>query len=252
MMDNPLFSTFAAAYVRGEALRAQANGGHIRSMDTQINGRSLALPSALLETPLDSLTETDIQTLLQAGRSAGLKLYRFKRRDTDLPRVKRVLGILRALNVETLLDVGSGRGVFLWPCLNAFAQLGITSLDVLPGRVEFLQTTAQGGLSRLHALQADICSCPVASRSFDAVTMLEVLEHIPDAAAAVRQAVRIARRHVVVSVPSKPDDNPEHLHLFTREALCELFTQAGCARVSVDGVLNHWVAVATLEENPHD
>lgn len=251
-MDTSLYCTFAAAYVRGETLRAQANGGCVRSRDTQINGRPLTLPPALLEKPLDVLTEEDTQTILQAGRSAGLKLYRFKRKDADLPRVKRVLGILRALDVETLLDVGSGRGVFLWPCLNAFPRLSVTSVDVLPGRVEFLQTTAQGGLSRLEATQADIRDCPAASHSHDAVTMLEVLEHIPDAAAAVKQAVRIARRHVIVTVPSKPDDNPEHVHLFTREALCELFAQAGCARVSVDGVLNHWVAVATLEANPHD
>ena len=44
MMDNALFSQFAAAYVRGEALRAQANGGRIRSLDAQINGQPLALP----------------------------------------------------------------------------------------------------------------------------------------------------------------------------------------------------------------
>jgi len=250
-MDETLYTPFAAAYVRGEALRAQENGGHIRSMDAELNGRAFCLPPALLEAPLEALTEADTEAILAAGRAAGLKLYRFKRRGNELPRVKRALGILRALDVQSLLDVGSGRGAFLWPCMDALPQLTVTSADLLPQRVEFLQTVTLGGLSRLTAVQADFCAYPGTDGAFDTVTLLEVLEHIPDAAAAVRQAVRLARRHVIVTVPSKPDDNPEHIHQFTREALAGLFAQAGCAHVAIDGVLNHWVAVATLEAKSH-
>ena len=54
------------------------------------------------------------------------------------------------------------------------------------------------------------------------------------------------RRFVVASVPSKADDNPGHIQLFDRERLSALFTGAGAARVTVDFVLNHMVAVVRV------
>ena len=60
------------------------------------------------------------------------------------------------------------------------------------------------------------CSQPLPDHSVDIVTLLEVLEHIPDVEKAVA-AVRMARKYVVVSVPSKEDNNPEHIHLLTKK-----------------------------------
>ena len=53
----------------------------------------------------------------------------------------------------------------------------------------------------------------------------------------------MARRFVLVSVPSKPDDNPEHLHHWPASDFSALFERAGATRVSLDAVLNHWVVV---------
>jgi hypothetical protein len=79
------------------------------------------------------------------------------------------------------------------------------------------------------------------------VSLLEVLEHIPSVDLAVAAAVRMARKHVVVTVPSKPDNNPEHIHLLTKDRLTALFNAAGCSRLHFDGVEGHLVLIATVD-----
>src|SRR5579872_7119278 len=72
---------------------------------------------------------------IEDGIEAGLRLHKFKQ-NTELPRVQRVLGILRSLAPQSLLDVGSGRGTFLWPVLAHFPELAVTAIDVSERRVQ--------------------------------------------------------------------------------------------------------------------
>jgi hypothetical protein len=60
-----------------------------------------------------------------------------------------------------------------------------------------------------------------------------------------RQAV-FGQRFLVLSVPSRPDDNPEHIHLFTEPLLRERL-QPHAARVSVEYVHNHVIVVARIQ-----
>ena len=177
------------------------------------------------------------------------KDYYFKVKD-DLPRVQVVLGFLQGVvaagQCQSLLDVGSGRGVFLFPLLREFPDMEVTSLDILPHRVELLQCLHDGGIENLHPQLGDICNWNAPDKSFDVVTMLEVMEHIPDTEAVVRNAVRLAKNYIIVSVPSKPDDNPEHIHLFSNEDLESLFMKNGCSKVKFMSVTNHRVAVVTI------
>lgn len=179
------------------------------------------------------------------------KDHYFKVKD-DLPRVQVVLGFLRGIvaagQCQSLLDVGSGRGVFLFPLLRDFPDLYVTSLDILPHRVELLQCIHDGGIENLNPLLDDICTWNAPDKSFDVVTMLEVMEHIPDTEAVVHNAIRLAKNYIIVSVPSKPDDNPEHIHLFSKEDLKSLFLQHGCSKVKFMSVTNHTVMVAYLNQ----
>src|SRR5687768_10010364 len=81
--------------------------------------------------------------LLAWGRAEGLRLHKFK--ETTLPRVDRVLGWLRGLQPASLLDVGSGRGAFLWPLLAAFPELPVTAVDPHPVRARDLRAVSAGG-----------------------------------------------------------------------------------------------------------
>ena len=183
--------------------------------------------------------------MVQLGLQKGLRLHKFKR-TSELPRVRKVLGMLRGLAPCDLLDIGSGRGVFLWPLLDAFSWLPVLALDRNPQRIEDIHAVRRGGIARLTALVGDGCRVPLADKSVDVVTILEVLEHLPQPARAVGEAVRVARRGIIASVPSKEDDNPEHIHLFTRDSLHALLRTAGARRVHFDGVLNHLLALATV------
>lgn len=184
-----------------------------------------------------------------ADNPPEMKLHYFKAKE-DLPRVQVVLGFLQGIvpggMCDSLLDVGSGRGVFLFPLLREFPDLEVTSVDILEHRVELLDCVSRGGVGNLHPMLADICDGTLPDKSFDVVTMLEVLEHIPDTARAVGNAVRVARNYVIVSVPSKPDDNPEHIHLFSNDDLKNHFLNAGCSKVKFMSVTNHRVMIAYL------
>ena len=201
------------------------------------------LAAAFVRGRLGPADDSDVAATLARGRAAGLQLHKFKRA-VELPRVRKVLGVLRAMAPETLLDVGSGRGTFLWPLVDALPSLRVTAVDVSARRAADLHAVHKGGLTRLHALRMDARRLAFADASFDGVTLLEVLEHMPSPERAAAEALRVARRFVVASVPSKPDDNPEHIHLFDEPALRRLF--AGAARVTCEWVLNHVVVVARV------
>lgn len=225
------YSKIGAAYVRGRALRTGTP----------------VLPENLTSEPLETLTDAEFQTIFDAGNAAELKLYRFKKTHDNLPRVRKVVGFLKSLAIESLLDVGSGRGVFLFPFLNEFPHVDVVSADILEDRIEFLRDVASGGVDRLTPLLANICESPLPEKSVDVVTLLEVLEHIPNVEDAVAAAVKTARQFVVLSVPSRPDDNPEHIHLLTKEKLTALFGAVGCSKIRFDGVAEHLIAIVKIE-----
>lgn len=202
--------------------------------------------AALFDKPLERLTSVEIHTLITLARDQELRLHRFKR-TMDLPRVRKVLGILKGMQPHTLLDIGSGRGAFLWPLLDSFPYLSVTCVDTLDYRVADIEAVHRGGIEGLSVLGADVIALPLANRSFDVVTMLEVLEHVPDTQRALAEICRVANRFVILSVPSRADDNPEHIHLFSQSRLQGLLEEQGVRRTSFEYVPNHMIVVARIE-----
>ena len=182
---------------------------------------------------------------IEAGLAAGLRLHKFKA-GSEVPRVSKVLGVLRGLQPESLVDIGSGRGTFLWPLLAAFPALPVLAIDRAGQRAADLGAVRAGDIVNLSAARMDVTRLALSAKSTDVMTILEVLEHLERPEAAAREAIRVTRRFVIASVPSKPDDNPEHIQLFTAASLTRLFLEAGAASVKVGGVLNHLIAVVKL------
>jgi SAM-dependent methyltransferase len=216
----------AAAYVRG--YRAE---------------EVLPIDPRLLNTTLDELSTDEQRQLLQIGLAAQIRLHRFNQ-TTLLPRVAAVLGILRGFVPTNLLDIGSGRGAFLWPLLDQWPTLPITTIDLLAHRVAAMQAVADGGITNLTPLHGDATNMPFADSDFDLVCALEVLEHIPATDLALREMLRVAQRALILSVPAHPDDNPEHIHLFTSARLEHALMVAGAASVRFQYVPGHIIAIA--------
>lgn len=227
-IQRDYYQQSAAAYIRGKLSRV-ANKEQLGWFTRE----------------LEALTGDEIERLLEFARDHELRLHRFKR-TMELPRVQKVLGILRGLQPANLLDIGTGRGAFLWPLLDAFPDLPVTCIDRLDYRATDLQAVHTGGITRLEAIHGDVTALPFTERSFNVVTMLEVLEHIPETRKALAEVCRVARRFVLFSVPSKKDDNPEHIHLFEPRQLRALLAEQGITRVNIEYVLNHMIVIARV------
>lgn len=182
--------------------------------------------------------------LLAAARAGEIRWHKFKRKSGP-PRVTQVLSVLEALSPSSVLDIGSGRGAFLWPLVARFEGLDVTAVDRLDHRVRDIEAVRAGGITRIRGQLGDVTALAFADDAFDIVTILEVLEHLEDPAAAAAETLRVASRFVVASVPSHPDNNPEHIRLFTKDTLTALFAQAGAQRVQISFTLNHMIAVVT-------
>jgi len=99
---------------------------------------------------------------------------------------------------QRLLEVGCGTGFFL----HLFYDSGfdITGLDSSP---DMLQAARQrvGRCADLHLGHAD--HLPFDDKEFDFVALLTVLEFLPDPAAALREAYRVARKGILVAFLNK-------------------------------------------------
>lgn len=203
------------------------------------------LAAAFVRGSLPEAAGLDGEAAIESGLAAGLRIHKFK--VTSLERVLRTIGILRSFAPASLLDIGSGRGSFLWPLLDSFPGLPVTAADIDERRCRDLAAVRRGGVDNLSVIRMDAQRMAAASGSVDVVTMLETMEHMPSPEQAAAEAVRVARRAVIFSVPSHEDDNPEHIHLFTRPALEAMFRKCGARQIRFTPVLNHFLGVAMVE-----
>ena len=166
------------------------------------------------------------QKLLAEARARGIKIHFLKRLAN--PRMTRALGMVKQAWPESLLDVGAGKGFLLWHLSECLPETRVVALDCSLSRARRLQQLLKvAGLGQYAAVCAQAERLPFAAKTFQVVALFEVLEHLPEPKQALREAVRVARNAVLLSVPCKPDSNPEHRHLFDPEGLRALLRECG-------------------------
>ena len=112
----------------------------------------------------------------------------------------KITSIVTDLKPHTLLDAGCGEGFVSDIFLKAMPDAQITGFDVLEDSVK---------LARLRNPRAsfavgDIYNIEALDNTYDVVYCFEVLEHLHEPDRALREMARVAKHHVVLSVPHEP------------------------------------------------
>lgn len=96
----------------------------------------------------------------------------------------------------TALDVGCGDGLLLM----MLGQKGVVAKGIDLSDVAVAQCKAKG----LTALQGDFTKDPLpfADRSFDTVIALDVLEHVYDPEAVLKEMIRVSSKNIIIGVPN--------------------------------------------------
>lgn len=143
-----------------------------------------------------------------------------------------VTGKIGELAPRTLLDAGCGEGFVSGILLDRFPGLEVSAFDFNPSSVALARKRNPSVDCRV----ASIYDIPWADGMFDVVCCFEVLEHLHEPTAALRELARVSGQYLVLSVPHEPwfcfsnaargknldirprGSDPDHCNFWTRAA----------------------------------
>jgi SAM-dependent methyltransferase len=147
---------------------------------------------------------------------------------------KRFIGVLKKIQPRSVLEVGCGEGFLQRAIVDAFPSISVLGLDVND------QALAEGKrlFPNLSFEHGDIFRIPKHDASWDVVVASEILEHLDDPRAALRELRRVSAHWVLLSVPHEPwfrighlgcghhirslGNHPEHINQWSRRAFASL------------------------------
>jgi len=114
-------------------------------------------------------------------------------------RIEEIINIIPS-SVKNILDVGCGNGAFI----NTIAITFLNRFDRIAG----LDSSEEAlKYVKVEKHKSNISSLPFGNKSFDLVTSLEVLEHLPqkDFKKGVLELQRVAKKYIIITVPNEDD-----------------------------------------------
>ena len=142
---------------------------------------------------------------------------------------------------QSVLDVGCGEGVLTHQWATELGERRIVGIDLDDEKLKAEWATRQRPNLEYRTLSAE--HMPFADGEFDLACAIEVLEHVPDPAHTVAEMARVARRHLLVSVPREPlwrmlnmargaylsdlGNTPGHVNHWSKRSFVRLLAQHG-------------------------
>jgi SAM-dependent methyltransferase len=126
------------------------------------------------------------------------------------PVVKRLMGgfhdtldeLWERADPQSVLDVGCGEGVLTYEWAERLGDKRIVGIDLDDPKLRAEWEKRQRPNLQYRAEEAT--SLSFGDDEFDMATAIEVLEHVPEPDATLAEMARVARRHLLVSVPREP------------------------------------------------
>ena len=141
----------------------------------------------------------------------------------------------------SVLDVGCGEGVLTAQWAERLHDGRVVGIDLDDPKLR-----AEWEKRSRHNLEfraEEATSLPFADDEFDLACAIEVLEHVPEPEATVAEMARVARRHLLVSVPREPlwralnvargaylgrlGNTPGHVNHWSKQAFVSLLSRYG-------------------------
>jgi 2-polyprenyl-3-methyl-5-hydroxy-6-metoxy-1,4-benzoquinol methylase len=113
-----------------------------------------------------------------------------------------VADLFAAAAPHSVLDVGCGEGVLTARWAEQLGTGPVVGIDLEDQKLQ-----AEWQRRRRHNLEFRVMRAeelPFGDDEFDLVAAIEALEHVPDVDRTLTQMARVARRHLLVSVPREP------------------------------------------------
>ena len=142
---------------------------------------------------------------------------------------------------QSLLDVGCGEGVLVHEWAGRIAPRRVVGIDLEEPSIQAGWAQRPAPNLEYRIMKAE--SMPFADGEFDVATAIEVLEHVPDPAHTVAEMARVAKSHLIVSVPREPlwrglnmargaylkqlGNTPGHVNHWSKRSFTRLLSQHG-------------------------
>jgi 2-polyprenyl-3-methyl-5-hydroxy-6-metoxy-1,4-benzoquinol methylase len=142
---------------------------------------------------------------------------------------------------ESILDVGCGEGVLTCEWAERLGDKRIVGIDLDDPKLKAEWEKRRRPNMELRVEEAT--SLTFADDEFDMATAIEVLEHVPEPEATVAEMARVARSHLLVSVPREPlwrglnmargayikqlGNTPGHVNHWSKRSFVSMLSQHG-------------------------